>query len=124
MLEKLLDFADPNMNLLFQPAGRAKRTQIHRMATQFAEMYTPDCQGPEPTLMRKFAESIVADPKYKDNAQRLAQRMAATTLSPEVQQATSLMARMSGHSGATRGKYYDLNSKDPVIHALSSQAYI
>ena len=42
----------------------------------------------------------------------------------EVQRTPSLTAAMSGHNIKPRKTYYDINLRDPKIHAASSRAYI
>lgn len=121
VFRKLVDFCDPSKNLLYEPHSSAKHVQIHKLAADFAKMYTPGHQCPEPTLMRKFSESLVADRRNAEKAQRMAAKVQA---SEGTLHASSMAADMSGHHASTQKKYYDLNSKDPETHAAASRAYI
>ena len=121
MLRMLMDFSSSPMNLLFEPAGVAKRCQMHKLARQHALVYTPGYEFAEPTLMRKFCETAAADPNNALKAQRMEAKVDAPK---EVQRTSLLTAAMSGHNVKTQHKYYDLNSSDQMIHAASSRAYI
>ena len=119
----LIDMNDPSMNLLFQPT-RFGTVQMAKLAVDFQKMYTPSHQCPEPTLMRKFCESAIADKSNADKASRMADKVEAALDAEGSQRAAAMAAKMSGHSTETQKRYYDLNSDDPVRHALTSKAYI
>ena len=121
MLRMLMDFSGSPLNLLFEPTGVGKRCQMHRLAKQHALVYTPGYESAEPTLMRKFCETAAADPNNALKAQRMEAKVDAPK---EVQRTSLLTAAMSGHNVNTQTQYYDLNSRDPMIHAASSRAYI
>ena len=114
-------FSSSFLNLSFELSGVGKRLQIHRLAKDYALAYTPGYEFAEPTLMRQFCDTEAADPENALNAQRMEAKVDAPK---EVQRTSLLTTDMSGHNVNTQNKYYDLNSRDPMIHAASSRAYI
>lgn len=117
----LLDFKTRGRRTLFEPTNQADTVQIHRLAHQFAQMYTPGKQAPEPTLMRKFVETVTAERRNQEKAKKmkeLVEQMGTTGI------VSKLTADMSGHSLVAQKNNYDLNSADPELHAASSKAYI
>ena len=62
---KLVALGAYGRNLLYIPICTSDYVAIHRLAHDFACMYTPGRASPEPTPMRKECETAVANP---DNA--------------------------------------------------------
>ena len=119
----LLELANPENQYLYQsPSGVG--VEIHKLAYDHALMYAPGCTWPEPTLMRKFVESIVADKQNKDKASRMADMAEACSPSEANRAASRMAAKFSGHSFTCGGKYYNLNASDPEEHAFACKAYI
>ena len=47
--EHLVDFGTPSRDLLYEPTSeRGQTVQIHNLAKDFAQMYDPECEYPEP----------------------------------------------------------------------------
>jgi hypothetical protein len=119
----LLEFAPPESKYLYQsPSGGC--VEIHRLALEHGLMYSPKFEVPEPTLMRKYVETMVADKQNKDKAARMIEMAEAHAPSEANQAAAKMAAKFSGHSFSTGGKYYNLNANDPEEHAYASKAYI
>ena len=121
MFKKLLEFATPSKSLLFEPVGRADCIQIHALGRGFASMYTPGCEPPEPTLMRKDCETAVANPANADKTKRMDEMVGTSECADRMSKRT---AAMSGHGDHCQGKYYNLNDADPKRHVASAHAYI
>ena len=120
--EKLMDFGDEEKNKLFQPCGeKSKTVELSKVAAQFARAHTPGYEKPEPTLMRKFAETSVGEEKHKAKAKEFVK---AQGLSSYSEQALTAMAKNSAHKYSTQGRYYNFNAKDPKKMADSCKAYI
>ena len=118
---KLVALGAYGRNLLYIPTGTSDYVAIHRLAHDFACMYTPGRTSPEPTLMRKECETAVANP---DNAAKAKIMSEIIGEAEGVKGVMSAAAAMSGHSNEAQGKYYNLNSTNPKKHALTSEAYI
>ena len=118
---KLIEFATPSKTLLFEPVGRAECIQLHALGYDFASMYTPGCEPPEPTLMRKDCETAVANPDNAELTKRMDERVGSSDISDRM---SSRTAAMSGHGSKCQGKYYNLNDEDPKRHVASAEAYI
>ena len=122
MFKLLIDLADPSSPLLYQPqTASGKVCQLAKLARDFRDMWTPGYEFPEPTLIRKFSESLVEDKDHQEAAERMAAKAPQKAVKKKV---GSMMAAASGHSEATKNKYYNLNSCDPEEHSIAARAYI
>lgn len=122
----LVEFMVEDRGLLFNPSrGKTSKVQLAQLAGHFAKAHTPGREKPEPTLMRKFAESLPGVPELSEQANRMAKKIGvAKTSGPNMAQ--KLMGDASGHPGGgrTQLKHYLLNSKNPEVHAKTCKAYI
>ena len=123
VLAKFVKFSCPKRNLLFVPArGSTSCIQLNKALTDWAAVYTPGFQHPEPTLNRKSVETEIA---HKDNVEKAAKMNKLIPDSMvEADQASLKAARMAGHHITTAGKHYILESGNPEQDALTSKAYI
>ena len=118
--EILIEFSTSN-GLLFCPTGSGKVCRMDKLALQHCQLYTPNKQGPEPTLMRKFVETITSDKKNFEKAKEMRRRVEEGGMANTV---SDLTCGMSGHGPITQKNHYDLNKADPEVHARASKAYI
>ena len=123
ILPQFVKFSCPRRNLLLAPARKdTANISVNRALTDWAAVYTPGFQHPEPTLYRKAVETEIA---HKDNVEKAA-RM--NELIPdhvlEAEQTLKKAARMAGHRQGTAKKHYILENGNPLQDALTSKAYI
>ena len=123
LLPKILKYSCKDRNLLLPPArGTTKATAVNKALVDWAAVYTPGYQHPEPTLYRKAVETEIA---HKDNVQKAAEM---NKLIPDnVVQASAASvkaARMAGHHKSTANQHYILENGNPELDAMISRAYI
>jgi hypothetical protein len=123
VLVKVVKFGCRKRNLLFVPARQdTPCIQVNKALTDWAGVYTPGYQHPEPSLNRKAIETEIA---HRDNVEKAAKM---NELIPDTMkaadQASVKAARMAGHHKTTANKHYILESGNPEQDALTSKAYI
>lgn len=122
VLEKFIRFSNPKKNQLLVPARKkTKHVRVDKCAIEFAAVYTPGHQYPEPTLIRKAVESEIAHPDNIVKADRMAKSIPHKA---GAQRSRKLAAHMAGHDPRTGIKHYVMESGDPETDAYTSKAYI
>jgi hypothetical protein len=123
VMGKVVKFGCRKRNLLYVPARDGTPfIQVNKALTDWAGVYTPGYQHPEPSLNRKAIETEI---NHKDNVEKAAKM---NELIPDTMKAADeasvKTARMAGHHKTTAFKHYILESGNPEQDALTSKAYI
>ena len=102
--------------------GAGAGVAVRKAAIDFAKVYTPGTQYPEPTLLRKHVETEIAASKNAERANKMNQLIPAQ-LQGQLE-ASIKMAATAGHSLGTADKFYILESGNPERMAHTAKAYV
>ena len=97
---KVIKFGCETRNLfLAPPREKTQHIAVHKLVREWAKVYTPGCQYPEPTLIRKTVETEIAAKKNVDKAARMNKLIPKKPVDAE--EASTKAARMAGHKYKT-----------------------